>query len=290
VAALTLTGQSGRSPAPTPPDGASENTLVAKDARQVLLAAATQAEAAQPGTGRYWLHKTEDRHVYNAGDYKIVGRSAQEIWSPMSTQDSYVHCSRWLGFQPLTEADRAAWERAGSPASLKANPKQPAQTLTLGPGQRECKARPSDGDDNFYIAGVPYTLEQLRALPADPAQLREALWRAIPGVDAELLFLAAGDILLRMPAPPALRAAAYRMLADLPGIGYVEGVTDILGRTGSGVEHTFANNARVVFTTRLVIDLRTGQTLAHESRDGSQLLYSDAVISSELTDQAPPRA
>lgn len=68
-------------------------------------------------------------------------------------------------------------------------------------------------------------------------------------------------------------------------------MTDILGRTGSGVEHTFPSLDSPGFTVRLVVDLRTGQTLAYEQRNAAgELGYSEAVVSSELTDQSPPSA
>jgi hypothetical protein len=287
VAAIPLAGGgAGQSPA----GGDQHATPVrAKDARQVLLAAATRMETAQPSTGRYWWQRLHSGHVYDVGGYYVMGRIEQEVWSPFTAQDSHVQCSRWLGFQPVTEADRAAWVRAGSPATVESAGKKPTRTLTLEAGQRECRSRPGNGDDRFYVAGVEYSLEQLRALPTDPVQLRATLSQAIPDVDAELLFLAASDILVRTPSQPALQAAAYRMLADLPGISFVEGVTDILGRTGSGVDHSFRSTDPAKFTIRLVIDLSTGQHLAYEQRRAAgALVYSDAVVSSELTDQTPP--
>src|SRR5690242_16900633 len=80
VAVLALSG--GQPPAEQHPP---EAAAVPKDARQVLLAAATKLEATQPSTGRYWVIRAEDGHLYDAGDYNIRGRVSQETWVPLST-------------------------------------------------------------------------------------------------------------------------------------------------------------------------------------------------------------
>lgn len=115
-----------------------------------------------------WHDLTAAEAAYDVGDYKIMGRMTMEWWMALSAKDIHVRCTRWLGFQPVTEADRAAWQRAGSPASINADRKQPGRTLTLEPGRRECGSLPKDGDTTFHIADVPYSLEQLRPCPPIP--------------------------------------------------------------------------------------------------------------------------
>lgn len=264
------------------------------DARQLLLAAAQNTESGQEGTGRYWLRKSEIGVIYDAGTYNIMTRETLDLWYPMSTQDSkVVNCQQKLGAQPLTEADRAAWVAAGSPASLTAKSTwlDLHQTeLTTTPGDMICRSKPFHGQGMFGVGDVMLSLEQLRALPTDPVQLRETLQRHGPDIDAQRLIFAAMDILIRVPAPPAVRAAAYRMLAESPGIMLADNVKDQLGRGGSAVDYPFSRPDSGSWRLRLIIDLKTGQPLSEEFHHASagRLSSFSAMTEYTFTDQAPP--
>src|SRR5688500_16389756 len=68
VAAIALTGGGGQSPT-----GGDHGIapVQAKDARQVLLAAAARMETTQPSTGRYWLQRLHSGQVYDVGGYNV---------------------------------------------------------------------------------------------------------------------------------------------------------------------------------------------------------------------------
>ncbi|GGK97059.1 hypothetical protein [Streptomyces flaveus] len=69
--------------------------------------------------------------------------------------------------------------------------------------------------------------------------------------------------LITMPVKSGTRAAAYRLLADLPGIRVQGSVTDPLGREGIGI--TLPDNPETPLGSveeRLVVDASTGALLA----------------------------
>jgi len=87
------------------------------------------------------------------------------------------------------------------------------------------------------------TYQQLRALPTQEQALTRRL-RSLPGNGRSLdpdapanvaLFSAIGDLLRDMPTPPAVRAALYRVAADLPGVTWAGRVRDPAGRVGDAV-------------------------------------------------------
>ncbi len=107
--AVALTG-GGASPSRKP---VPVRTLTA---RQVLLTAADKAAAAP--VGRYWhthVISSEGYHI-DHGDYMIFGaRHEIDQWIARSDKDSDVFRSRFAAATPQTAADRAAWQRVGSP-------------------------------------------------------------------------------------------------------------------------------------------------------------------------------
>ena len=125
--------------------------------------------------------------------------------------------------------------------------------LPLGPGL-------------FPAGGTALTWNQLYALPTDPAQLTATLNADIKGAgpnpESEL-FTIVGDLLRESPAPPALRKALYDVAAGIPGVHLTGKVTDMLGKTGTGVERDGET---------LVIDPANGQLLA-DTEDGFSATY-----------------
>jgi hypothetical protein len=146
--------------------------------RQILLTAATTAETRPAGSGTYWHVKT----VY--GDTR-------------STET----------FESWTRRDgKEYWRtRSGRP------------TLTRG-------------TSTFTIAGTDMTFQRIQRLPTDPAALKAEITRLagrqkfpphvkITGIGQNpLLIQPLMDLLARIPAPPKVRAAAFRVIAGLPGV------------------------------------------------------------------------
>ncbi|GGJ37214.1 CU044_5270 family protein [Streptomyces brasiliensis] len=95
----------------------------------------------------------------------------------------------------------------------------------------------SPGPVGFLIGVHMLSWDEIDRLPTGTAELRRRLGSyADPALDpSEGVFSAVGDLLLS-PAPPKLRAALYRVAADLPGVRLVGKVTDSTGRHGTAVE------------------------------------------------------
>ncbi|NUT35730.1 MAG: CU044_5270 family protein [Hamadaea sp.] len=293
LAVALAVGTSG--PAQVPPPSQQQPGPVAQQpltARGILLAAAAQSATAT-SSGTYWVMTTEQHHRYDVGGYTVVGRAEVESWQDVRPQGGVTMVSRWLGAAPATDADRIAWEKAGSPTSwtLTGPTGKPERALTSTPGPRKIATIAGTG---FEFVAKDFTYAELQALPTDPVALeaylvkldKEASGPGSPqdaGWRVEMLFLQARVLLTQLPVSPATRAAAYRMLADQPGLTLTENVTDARGRTGVGVGHTFRNADGTDQTQRLVIDPQSGTLLAVEDRGGSILLLGE-----RFTDTAPP--
>ncbi|MFD1936032.1 hypothetical protein ACFSKW_31640 [Nonomuraea mangrovi] len=122
----------------------------------------------------------------------------------------------------------------------------------------------------FTMDGHPMTIAEIEALPGDPVALRahvNGILRDVPerergGVVADAL----SGLLWSKPAPPDVRAAAYRALAELPDVRY-------LGRS------TFAYDVRGV-KRELVIDPRDSQVVKAITGVATEI-----VLEAEWTDE-----
>ncbi|GAA3241958.1 hypothetical protein GCM10020216_068250 [Nonomuraea helvata] len=70
------------------------------------------------------------------------------------------------------------------------------------------------------------------------------------------------------PVSPQVRAASYRILADLPGVRSLGELTDPLGRKGQAFTRT-GEGSEGVATSRIVIDPVSGLPLAKEEYEGA---------------------
>ncbi|MCM0673251.1 CU044_5270 family protein [Micromonospora phytophila] len=218
----------------------------------LLLVAAERSESAPATAGRYWVVRAEH------------GEGARRL------QDEL-----WLAAVPgLPSASYVRSADGGSWAS------QPMQGHTA--------------DNNFLLAGSPRPARELAALPTDPAKLKKKLltWYADTGAAEgrdEFLFYSGAAIVLDLPVSPQVRAAAYRMLAAMPGVTSLGRVTDRLGRPGVAVAVTRQGDFAKA-QTRLIVDPATGQALAQETWvAGSPTSYT-AVISGRWSDDGLPEA
>jgi hypothetical protein len=133
-----------------------------------------------------------------------------------------------LGAQLASPADAAAWRRAGSPTSWIAWYDRTVR-ITMAPGRR-------------HLAGPRNLTEAIvndATLPASPAQLKAFILAHQAefhnaGTQSEVLY---DDALAVMagPSTPSVRAAAYRVLASLPGIRMKANVQDPAGQSGTAV-------------------------------------------------------
>ncbi|GII00803.1 hypothetical protein [Planobispora takensis] len=268
----------------------------------------THPERLGRGANRYWLVESRLTEQWVAGD----GR----VWSG----------SRALGAQPRSAADEAAWRRDGSPAAwssrgsvLSAAPQKgrlqaatgkvpfsmagreltfeqiqrlPSDAAALkdwvsavvrqeattagtaddGPGKPEDTAGPGKPEDT---AGP--------GKPEDTAGPGNPEAGALDGMVADAL----SGLLWSKPSPPAVRAAAYRALADLPNVRYLGEASDERGRRGAAF--SFGLRADGAVRRTLIIDPRDSQVLSSTltGLPGSTGERVEVVLSAGWTDDEP---
>lgn len=194
-------------------------------AKTVLLTAAEHAAAA-PASGKYWhvLRVQSDAYYSDRGKYWMLGRQLIAQWSRPDGRSWTGY--RTLGAVPMSAKDAPAFRRDGSPDPNPVAPRLDKDT----------------GTKTFLVCDRDMTFKQVQALPTDPGELRAALRRASPRAHAtagrtadEVVKNCVTDLLSFVPAPPKVRAAAYRMLAAMPGVTAIGKVTDERGRQGVGL-------------------------------------------------------
>ncbi|MGW7482392.1 CU044_5270 family protein [Nonomuraea muscovyensis] len=257
------------------------------DARQILLAAAS-ATAGEPAGGAYWRTRvvTGQRILSPDRRYVIARRSTRETWLTRQDGRQDRWAGRYLGAGPATPRDEAAWRAAGSPGTWR----YPADVTGLGrvtpealveaaPGEPRSGPhrvgwRDADGILTKQLTGW----KALGTIPDDPARLRAYLVARIARengayvgreMEAELRKTCL-EIISRLPVSPELRAAAYRILASLPGMTAEGQVTDPLGRTGQALTYQVVEDGRLS-DRRLVIDPASGLPLAEETSSAATL-------------------
>jgi hypothetical protein len=253
------------------------HALPGRPARQFLLAMAVKA-AAGPASGRYWCEQQV------SGDRVLVGPHDTTLQPPWAggpatpagyqyaifTRNGLRTCLEpprpgWpggtvgnvmqsLGARPASSADAAAWRRAGAPGSWKAWYDYTVR-ISAATGPQELIP-----DKLGWTAGQSYA-----TLPTSPARLK-AVFLAHPeyfgnntGTPTQIL---ADDALVVMygPASPAVRAAAYRVLAGLPGVQMRPDVRDPAGQSGTAVWFSQAGPA----LSLTIVDPATSTPLATE--------------------------
>jgi hypothetical protein len=258
----------------------------AESARSFLLASAVRAARAPATTGTYWYIRERDvepsipltrtRAATKAGQLAnerkifvpgITFTATEESWMGQDRARTIVNEN--LSFSFASAAVKARWRAMGSP---------PLET----PAGTSTKPSTSNYDMTFrYGPGAGLTMAGIERLPGTAAGLGAALrrmWNSIPdsgGTDtrpdkaailglphptfADYVFGWA-DSLLSGPTTPATKAAAYRLLAQQPGIRIIRSVTDPLGRTGVAITNDGPGYGGRAY---MIIDPRTAQELAY---------------------------
>jgi len=240
-------------PAAHPSRGQADE-LAGLPARSFLLTMAVKAAAAAtPSTGRWYCQQMEQgqRELVGADDttlqapwdqgppaslagyqYALFSKSTiQSCFEPPTKGAPYGSvegATQSLGAQPASPADAAAWRRAGSPTSWIAWFDRTVR-ITMAPGRRYLAGpRPLTGKSPYGIK-LPTNPAQLKAFFLDhEAEFHEA------GTPDEILYNDATTFMTGYSAP-ALRAAAYRVLASLPGVRMKPNVQDPAGQSGTAV-------------------------------------------------------
>jgi len=205
-------------------------------AAAATLRAAARTAAVQPGPaplapGEYWYTRSE----------LVVGPAPL----PPGEEPGPEHEA---AAEPVRRESWTALD--GSGRLLEAPQSGPAfWDYAFGPG------------DEGRVEGVVDSYEELLALPTDPEALAERLADG-PDTDdrpAEVeAFANAASLLGEAPAPPALRAALFEVVAAIDGVELLGEVTDPAGRPGTGVALVDEFGVR----HELVFDPATAQPLA----------------------------
>ncbi|MEV4169286.1 CU044_5270 family protein [Nonomuraea sp. NPDC049709] len=263
-------------------------------ARQILLAAATSV-AKRPAGGSWWGNKLVRGARFHdpTGQYVIQTATAEETWIQAGevTKPHWI-VQRYLGAKPATPQDEAAWRAAGSPSSWAYKTVNPSDLagnpfdVEAAPGEPESY---ESRDVEWRLLFTGKTLADMDQLPATPEGLR-ALMEPSSG-DMEGLLHNLQSLIAYVPVPSEVRAAAYRLMASLPGVIAQGPATDQLGRTGQAVLYRQPSHTRSgrQVQTRLIVDSATGEPLAVETLtpDTGELMSFVAIEQSVWTDRKP---
>jgi hypothetical protein len=224
-----------------------EGPPVLKGPGNALLVAAVNVRKGP--TGKYWHTTRIAGKIYAVGlsaadHYKVESRMRYDDWTDRTGTSCYAHQD--LPARPWTARDRQKWQQAGSPKKVRVPTGIGVGTLFMEAARAEQTCRTASDRRVFGM-----TPQDLAALPAEPEELEDALldlkgdWeayapkvtkrpiRALRGEKrVRALSDVAGALLTRAFVPPAVRAAAFGMLAALPGVKVEGETTDPLGRTG----------------------------------------------------------
>ncbi|MDX3070497.1 CU044_5270 family protein, partial [Streptomyces sp. ND04-05B] len=251
----------------------------APDGRLELLSAARKVGTAD-GEGTYWQTTTrsQDVNVVGAeggeGPLLAVRDTATSRWSVGVRPGTRSLLVSGLDAEiaPRTAEDAARWRAAGSPRTMQAEVpgNEAGGTLGYTMGPRPPMVMRTDADEKIYALGPRNaSYQDLLELPSDTAELRRELERrhgqdeGAEITDRTAYVLRQTADLITMPVKPAVRAAAYRVMAEQPGVRGLGRVTDPLGRKGVGIAFpgTYATSLGSV-EQRVVVDPSTGGLLA----------------------------
>ncbi|HUR01248.1 MAG TPA: CU044_5270 family protein [Nonomuraea sp.] len=154
---------------------------------------------------------------------------------------------------------------------------------------RAAKFTVFSGRAPFSMAGKDLTLAQIQRLPSDPTALKEWVIGMLPAGSGDgVLADALSGLLWSKPSPPGVRAAAYRLLGDLPNVHYLGRSTDQRGRTGDAFAFELDGDPAVERT--LIIDAASSQVLSCTDSAGvygGGTQRSEVVLGAGWTDKGP---
>ncbi|MEW9527342.1 CU044_5270 family protein [Microbispora sp. NPDC049125] len=281
--AVTATGGAAPAPgaptaaAPSAPSASGGTQVVRLSAKQVLLVAAESSLKAKAGSGAYWYVESRSGNAQQVGTkvrYTVNSLDRSEMWISRLPETDSWWISQNLGTGPAPGSE-AAWKQDGSPTrwTVPAGKKGYSGKLMIEAKAGKPFGNPINvGDKVFDLAGRNVSVAELQALPTTPAALKTRLLQGYAGhgtesgekMDADSwLYQVTSGLLSDMPVKPAVRAAAYQVLAGLDGVRSLGEVTDALGRTGQGIgraEH-WSNGQ---YERQLIVDPRTGVLLTDQ--------------------------
>jgi hypothetical protein len=209
--------------------------------------------------------KTNPRYFVPISDpsarYALVP-TLKEVWM---ASDGKTHVRETLGrVNFFSGADQRRWEDAGSPPPWAFDPSEHDI-------RRDSPGRPMKefASQSWRGPRVFSHVSQLAEAPTEPEALRLAIENRRGGgspVDPSPAGSPRGgatvarllEILSEPIASPALRAAAFNALAEIPGIGFERDVADVAGRRGDAIAWVGERG----FGTEFIFDPHTAMILA----------------------------
>ncbi|MEV5893613.1 hypothetical protein [Nonomuraea fuscirosea] len=259
------------------------------DGKRFLLVAAASV-AAMPDEGAWWgSTEVQGRQFHEPGGRYVLRESESvETWIPADPEGLTWYRQTPHGIKPATPQDEAAWIADGSPSSWTFG--KPTEIVRSGVVRSKPRERQTwsseDWDFRILTAGKPLT--KMSEVPDTPEGLK-----ALFAADDRTTIDTAARLLFFAPVTSRTRAAAYQLLASVPGVTAAGQVTDVLGRGGQAVEYDSSEFAPPAYRgptrTRLVIDPASGSPLSLEVRsaaDGMLLTYT-AIQDSRWADANP---
>ncbi|MFC4010163.1 CU044_5270 family protein [Nonomuraea purpurea] len=283
VAAVTLIPDGGRSADPA--------------ARGLLLAAAEQTINEPASTGRYWHTKG-----VNVGGFRPSDRShgvcRDETWVARSPQDpSWWVVNDWTRMDAVKGAPpppKGGFSSDQAHFACNRGTKGISNDKNTTPYAVRLNNFAEPGSSWPNVNGKPVSVEDIERLPTEPEELKETLirWQVPSAKQDEILFDQAAELLLDLPTPAPVRAALFRLLADLPGVRSLGDVRDPLGRAATGVALRECES-RYGAESRILFDKGTGRLLSLAKSVGEQGCADlrpagwSAVLTSGWTDETP---
>jgi len=188
--------------------------------------------------------------------------AVKEVWT---APDGKTHVRETLGqVDFLSSTNQRLWEDAGSPPPWAFDPSEhEVGHDSSGRPVKDFAAKSFRGRHEFIY------LSRLSQLPTEPEALRLAVENRDGGsspLDPSPASSPRGgatierllEILSEPITSPALRAAAFNALAEIPGIGFERNVADSAGRKGDAIGWVRDSG----FGRRFIFDPHTGQLLA----------------------------
>jgi hypothetical protein len=282
-------------------------------ARDVLLAAAVRAESVST-SGAYWHVRSSSTTTHPSklgrddNRYTVEAHSVTELWT---SRNGHAWWGQREWVTPRSPEDEAAWRRDGSPSKwcmgkTDTEPSRP-NCLHTAPGTASLTRL---GQGTFVVVeGRDLTFEQLQRLPDDPEALRDWVVDAVeddldPSASADVLDDNVAEVLANLlvdvPAPPGVRAAAYRALANMPNVRSTGPTRDELGRAGVGILIDAPGRAAILvprggpykageLIRKLIIDPDTSHVLARQANVGenSDPVSGTLILEVGWTDEEP---
>ncbi|GAA4179176.1 hypothetical protein GCM10022252_00290 [Streptosporangium oxazolinicum] len=251
-------------------------TVTQTSAREVLDAAADRlAQRQEVVDGRYWRSEMErvvrERTSVGGHEFVVEDPVGYVRWNGLGRNT--VMELTGLDTRPFTAADRAEWEKAGSPRLCGSDTDCENDMVPKG------RTRYLGGyKDGFGQGIVTLSVRELQDLPRGPGKLKEKLLSYWPAEREAMKDVPAGSpgqekapnqddwlwelserLLVEAPITSGTRAAAYHLLAGLPGARVADEFRDEEGRPGMAILRGGANGEP---EKQIVIDRETGDLLA----------------------------